>query len=75
MFTKWSSSLSITYVVLADLRTEGNKKAELRMKEKFIDNICANWENDKQVLPFTDEILARYINPKYLQKPIYTKAD
>jgi hypothetical protein len=75
VFTKWSRSLSVTYLVLADLRTEGAKKPDLKFREKFVENVLDNWESDKQVLPSGDEILARYVNQKYLLKPAILRSE
>lgn len=42
VYTKWSKTLSATYVVYADIRSGDNKA----FKDKFLDKVSTAWRDD-----------------------------
>jgi myosin-5 len=76
VFVKWSKTLSVTYVVYADLRQDNSQSLISLFNEKFVAKVLGEWRTaDKQLLPPQEEILQKSINLKYLQKPMKAKGE
>lgn len=66
--SKWSKILTATYLIFLDCRNYAESKT---LREKFAEKVNAAWaEADRQILPPGDEILAKHIHSKYLEKPL-----
>lgn len=64
---KWSKLITVTYVLFADFRKCQISKT---VREKFVNKINNTWgTNNSQLLPTHDDLLAKHIWYKYLQKP------
>ena len=76
VFVKWSKTLSVAYVVYADLRQENSQSLVSLFNEKFVAKVLAEWRAiDKQLLPPQEEILQKSFNLKYLQRPMKARGD
>jgi hypothetical protein len=66
LYSKWSKSISVTYLVIADFR---KVKVTTGIRDKIADQVHSKWEEIyNQVLPpFTDAIY-KNICPKYVRK-------
>lgn len=66
LYTKWSHSIQVTYMVYADFR--GCSETKL-MREKILQNIVRQWESCyHQTLPPFDDKLAKSFSQKYMKK-------
>lgn len=64
---KWSKLMTVTYVLFADFRKCNISKT---VREKFVNKINNTWgKNNTQLLPTHDDLMAKHIWYKYLQKP------
>lgn len=74
IFVKWSKSLSVVYIVYADLRQDNSQTLLNTFNEKYVSKILNEWRTvDKQLLPPQEEILLKSINLKYLQRVVKNK--
>jgi myosin-5 len=66
LYSKWSKSISVTYLIIADFR---KVKVTTGIRDKIADQVHSKWEEVyNQVLPpFTDAIY-KNICPKYVRK-------
>ena len=64
---KWSKLMTVTYVLFVDFRKCNISKT---VREKFVEKINNTWvDNNSQLLPTHDDLMAKHIWYKYLQKP------
>lgn len=67
VFCKWSKLMTATYVLFVDFRKCNISKT---VREKFVEKINTIWgQNNSQLLPTHDDLMAKHIWYKYLQKP------
>jgi hypothetical protein len=67
VFCKWSKLMTATYVLFVDFRKCNISKT---VREKFVEKINNIWgNNNSQLLPTHDDLMAKHIWYKYLQKP------
>lgn len=67
VFCKWSKIMTATYILFVDFRKCNISKT---VREKFVKKINDTWNvNSSQVLPTHDDLLAKHVWYKYLQKP------
>jgi len=66
LFTKWSNSIQLTYMVFADFR--GCQTSKL-IREKQLANMLKNWEDSyNQTMPPFDDKLTKSFSQKYMKK-------
>lgn len=76
IYVKWSKTLSVVYIVYADLRQDSPQNLITTFNEKYVHKILNEWRDfDKQLFPPQDEILQKSINIKYLQRNFKNKAE